>query len=160
MTEQLKISLPGGLRGRLDAAVAKSGHTLSYEIRSRIERTFADDEVDRPTRELMRAVERLCDWVLLQTGCSWYTDPFTNQILRRAITARIARSLPENVYSAAPGNRPVRLIASDNPEEIGLGLEALDFRHEDDHELRKRAKAAAEESIQEILRQQKEGEKS
>jgi hypothetical protein len=150
--QQLKIALPAPLRAKLETAAVQSGYSLAEEIRSRVERTFDDDAVDKPTRDLLAAVLKMSDLSEMQTGHRWHSHIATIQILRRAISARLARLQPENDAKAvATGFSPVRFVASDNPDEIGLGLEGFDFHNP---EMSEEAKAAAEKNYQEIVRQQ------
>lgn len=106
---------------------------VGEEIRQRLERTFADERIDAPTRSLMEAVGRLASLVFLQTMQHWHGHPAAGRVFRRAIDARLTRLGMKNVFENdprfGPGELPdVRVVmGSDMPNEMGLGLEALDF---------------------------------
>jgi hypothetical protein len=115
MYERLK-RLPGG---------------LAEQIRSRVELTFRNDEIDEPTRKLMAAVENLAVLVRLQTCHEWHSHPAANRVLRHAIVARLARLKGGGEEASfAPDELPkARLVApeSDDPRDMGVALEAVDF---------------------------------
>ncbi len=118
--QQLKISLSDEIRDQLDAASAKAEHSLGEEIRRRLQTSFDDEALDPETRRLAAAIGNLAVLVKLQTG----------RVLRHALTARLARLKPEGEPVFGSGELPIaRLVASgsDDPEAMGLGLEAVDF---------------------------------
>jgi hypothetical protein len=128
MMKQLKVSLPDGLRAQLDTAAASAGQSVAEEIRQRLEQSFEQDEIDQHTRQFMAAIANLVVLVRLQTGHDWHSHPAANRVLRNAITARLARLRPSGEPVFAPGELPsALLVASDDPEAMGLGLEAINF---------------------------------
>jgi hypothetical protein len=125
--KQLKVGLPDELREQLEAVAAESGKALGEEIRDRLEAGIAGDA---ETRKLVEAVGSLATLVRLQTGHAWHSHPGANRVMRHALTARLARLKPEGDGIFAPGDLPTaRLVApeSDDPEAMGLALEAMDF---------------------------------
>src|SRR5438128_1680405 len=127
---QMGVGLPDDLRAQLEAASAAGGHSVAEEIRRRLERTFEDEGIDPETRKLMAAIGSLTTLVRLQTGHAWHSHAAANRVLRHAITARLARLKPSGEAVFAPDELPsARLVAagSDDPEAMGLGLEAVDF---------------------------------
>jgi hypothetical protein len=127
--KQLKISLPADFRARLDAAIAASGRSLADEIRTRVERTFLDDAVDKSTRGLQDFVSALATLVRLETDHDWHAHPFAHLAMRRGLTARLARLKPAGDPVLGPDDRRhFQFVASDDPDEIGLGLEAIEAR--------------------------------
>jgi hypothetical protein len=153
--KQLKVSLPDGLREHLEQASSKAGHSLSEELRLRLEKTIADEEIDPETRELMAAVGRFAALVRLQTRQEWHRHPAAHRVLRHEITARLARLKPEGEPVFLSGELPTaRLVAagSDDPEAMGLALEAVDFhRPPMTPERRRRLDELRENTYREIL---------
>ena len=122
----LKISLPDVTRAELDAASAQSGNSLADEIRIRLARSFERDALDKPTRDLQTAVDRLTSLIRLQFGHAWHSSATAHAAFTFGIMGAIGRHKPAD--DAAPkSNPPLQLIASDEPRTIGLGLEALAF---------------------------------
>jgi hypothetical protein len=124
--QSLKISLLDETRAMLDAACAQSGKSLADEIRRRLAWSFAQEAVDKPTRDLQIAVKRLAGLTELQFGHAWHLGADAYAAFTFGLMAAIGRHKPAD--DAAPkSERPVQLIASDEPTAIGLGLEALAF---------------------------------
>jgi hypothetical protein len=153
--QSLKISLPDDVRTALDAASAQSGKSLADEIRSRLAWSFRQDLVDKPTRDLQTAVDRLAGLVELQFGHAWHAGADAFAAFTLGVAGAIGRhKLDENAAPPKSGRR-VRLIASDEPATIGLGLEALAFNMPaaDDP----RVVAAIEKSTEEMRKLHKGG---
>jgi hypothetical protein len=126
MKEQLKIALSAELRAKLEVAAGKSGFSLAEEIRSRVERTFKQDSVDEPTRNLLAFVESLPDFIRIDTRKEWHTHAAAHWVMRCGITAYLQRVRPDGERVFRPGELPpTRLVASDDPEAIGIGLESI-----------------------------------
>jgi hypothetical protein len=140
----------------LEAASQAAGHSLGEEIRQRLERTFEEDGYSEETRRLVGAVRELTTYVRLQTGHDWFAHPAAARVLQYAITARLSRLKPEGEAIFAPGELPTaRLVAqgSDDPEAMGLGLEAVEFHRPELPRERKRQLRA--QTIREIRRRRK-----
>jgi hypothetical protein len=126
---QLKITLPAFIRDELDRASAKSGKSLAEEIRSRLARTFQQDAMEVPMLELLAAIVRLGDFIKSQSGRAWHADAAARQAFAVAVSARLARlgpADPGGKLEPAEGNMP--FVASDDPNVVGLSLEALDYK--------------------------------
>jgi plasmid stability protein len=128
--KQLKVGLPDYLREELERAAATSGKSLADEVRVRLEASFESEGSDPETRALAAAVDNLAKLVRLQTGHKWHKHAAANRIMRYAITGRLARLQPEGepVFrpDELPKNRPAA-PGSNDPETMGLALEAIDF---------------------------------
>lgn len=106
----------------------KSERGVSEEIRRRLALTFKDDEADPETRKLCAAIENFAVLVRLQTRHDWHRHAAANRVLRYMITARLARLKPSGEESFEPGELPAALlVGSEDPQTMGLGLEAIDF---------------------------------
>jgi hypothetical protein len=147
--KQLPVSLTPHLRRQLEAASKASGVSLGEEVRRRLFRSFSDDTIDPITRDLARAVIGFAHDVQRETGRSWHEHPASNRTLRNAITARLARLKPEGEAVFMPNELPANrlLTSSDDPDTIGLTIEAFDFRRDP-----KRADAAHEKVREELLK--------
>lgn len=80
--EQLKIGLPSDLRQKLDADVAKSNadfgrplFSLGSLIRSRLERSFRDDDLRKKTHGIGHVAAELAEGLERATGMSWCGHP-------------------------------------------------------------------------------------
>jgi hypothetical protein len=146
--KQLKVGLPDYLREELEQAAAASGRSLADEVRVRLEASFESEGSDAETRALTAAVGNLATLVRLQTGHKWHKHPAANRVMRYAITARLARLKPNGEAVFGPDELPKSRLAapgSDDPEAMGLGLEAIDFHApqmnlEQSHELVEKSK--------------------
>jgi len=128
--KQLKVGLPDYLREELEQAAAASGKSLADEVRVRLEASFESEGSDPETRALVGAVDFLAGLVNIQTGHKWHQHPAANRVLRYAIMARLARLKPNGDPVFGPDELPKRRLAapdSDDPEVMGLALEAVDF---------------------------------
>jgi hypothetical protein len=163
---QLKVSLPDQLRSQLETAVEGTSRSLGDEIRKRIDAGLDREErLDDQTLRLAYAIDRLASYVFLQTGHHWHDHPAANRVMRHAITARLARLRPEGDQVFRPDELPKhRLVASgsDDPEAMGLGLEALEFHTPPDSKMtpeqRRRFDQLQAETEAEIKASLKKGE--
>jgi hypothetical protein len=134
LKRQMGVALDPKLRARLEAASVTAGHSVASEIRRRLEQSFEAEGLDLPTRRLMAAIGELAVLVRLQTNHAWHSHPAANRVFRHALTARLARLKPSGEPVFAPNELPtVRLVAagSDDPEAMGLALEAVEFHTTD-----------------------------
>ena len=128
--EQTGVVLTSDLRTQLAAAAQAADHSVSQEIRNRLQRTFDEDKFDAPTLKLAAAIRDLSTLVSIQTRHNWHSHPAAARVLRYAITARLARLKPEGDPTFAAGELPTaRLVAqgSDDPEQWGSAWKRLNF---------------------------------
>jgi hypothetical protein len=156
---QLGVALDDRLRTRLEALADKAGRSIADEIRQRLERTLEQDAIeaaDPETSKLMAAIGRFAVIVRLDTGREWHKHAASHWVMRNTITGRLQRFRPEGERVFGPGELPsTRLVASDDPEAIGLSLEALDFHQP--AVSKERLDAVAEQDRKEMLRVQTKG---
>jgi hypothetical protein len=148
--KQLKVSLPDSLRDAVEAAAERSGNSLGNEIRERLERTLNQD-ADPKTAKLLAAIQDFAVWTRLYTDHAWHKHPAASRALRRAITAHIARQWGKSIEDAvfkANELPTARLIDSDDPDTIGLSIEATQFHMPavSEERLRQMNEAAMEKS--------------
>jgi hypothetical protein len=144
MAEQLKISLPTDLRERLEAASAASGFSLAAEIRERLKWTFADDLVDKPTRELREAVLWIADELSRQVGAFGAYSPRGREALGQAIQHWLEITTPPPTGAASD------LFGPDDPATLGRSI-ARTYQH---------FKAAVEQSTKSLRLKHMKGGKS
>jgi plasmid stability protein len=150
--KKLQVSLPDDLRGRIEAAAAKSGNSLGEEIRQRLERTLTQD-ADPETSKLFAALTDFPALVRGYTGYRWHEHRAATRVFRRAILARLMRhwgkSVEQEVF--APGELKPRMVDTDDPDTIGISLEAAHFQLPPMTEERRREiDAAIERTMQEV----------
>jgi hypothetical protein len=121
--KQLKASVPDELAERLERASAKSGRSLSAEICARVETSFAQEAVDKPTRDFLEGLALLPAEVELETGAAWHKHAGSYEVLVQAILSRLIRYKPKG--STAFGDRPHATVSNDDPNQLGLLIEAL-----------------------------------
>ena len=139
--KQLKVGLPDYLREELERAAAASGKSLADELRVRLEASFESEGSDPETRTLVTAVDNLAELVAIQTGHKWHKHPAANRVLRYAIAARLARLKPEGEPVFGLDELPKNRLAapgSDDPETMGLALEAVNFHTQQQMSLKQR----------------------
>jgi hypothetical protein len=123
------LLLEDQLRERLEKASAAAGCSVGEEIRRRLERTF-DQDADPETSKLLAAIGDFTIWVINYTGHRWHEHRAATRVLRRAILARLTRHWGESIEHAvfAPGEKKSVLVDSDDPDTLGLSLEATHFQ--------------------------------
>lgn len=126
--KQAKTSLTESEFAKLEASALERGASLSDEIRWRVlwsmrEEAKQDERPDIANLHseidlLIRLVEDAC-------GCRWDHPP-AGRALLRAIKARFERKGIRDDAVFAPDERPAdRLVVSDNPDTIGIAVEAF-----------------------------------
>jgi hypothetical protein len=154
---QLPVSLSESQRTALEAASKKAGHSLAEEVRRRLDRTLYEDQFDAPTREFIEAVT---DWsysVARETGAPWHSHAGSHAVFRLTILKRLARLQPEGPTEF--GDRPGRMIMSDDPDTIAGQIEYLDFCMWDTVR-QESVRRAIEESNRELRERYEHGDKS
>jgi hypothetical protein len=124
-TVQTAIRLPREMHERLK----KGDAGVSEEIRRRLARTFAEDQIDPRTRLLMLLIGRLAELLKLDTNCDWFDHAAANRAFRQAVMSLLASfGRPSGEALFAPGELPARrLVESDDPTTIGVALAAMVF---------------------------------
>jgi aminopeptidase N len=89
---QIALRLAPDDERRLEAAMAKSGATLSDEVRERLRRTFDQDERDPKARQLTEAIDLLITAAKPYGG--WHTDPYAFRVFRDALTRVLNLFMP------------------------------------------------------------------
>jgi plasmid stability protein len=153
--KQMGVSLDGELRGKLEASAAAKGRSIAEEIRQRLEQTIDNDLIDPATLELMAKIGKLASYTETGTRHAWHKHAGAHAILRRAISAYLAHMKPEGKPVFAEGELPQNRIfapGSDDPDTIGLAIEAVVF-HEPPMtpERRRQIDAAIEQSTRELI---------
>ena len=116
---------------RLDAKIVErlsvGGRGISDQIRERLERTFAEDDLDGITREFRDGLVNIADLVRADFGCEWHMKPRAHQACAAALAQRIAEYAP-------PPNEGVGasdLFGPGDPETGGRMRERDDQRAHD-----------------------------
>jgi hypothetical protein len=143
--KQLKVSLPEELRAKLGTASAASGRSLADEIRTRVERTFEQDAIDAPTRDLAADVVWIADQIARDTGSAWHRKPKAREALVAALQTYLAITEPPP-EGPIPGVSDLIDAFIDDPPTLGRAI----ARH------RIRLKAEMKKSEQETRQLHKE----
>jgi hypothetical protein len=147
---QLKITLPDEIRSLLDRATAQSGKSLSQEIQARLMLTFERDLLDKPTQELLGAVESLANLIRSQLGQAWHEHAGANVALYAAVGAAMRRWQAPG-EAVLPPVEQAQLVASDDPVAYGVALEALLYQ------IKRISSDLAREQLTDILEKGKGG---
>jgi TraY domain len=148
-TPQFKVALDESLRAGLEAAAARSGRSLTEEIRARLEGA-AGESADPTTEDLRAKISALAEEVELETGTPWHAHQGSFAAFRQGILSALARfkaSMPEG--SPAFGERPHQSAPGNDPQEIGITLEAR-VSEASSPQHRRRWRASSEETFRQI----------
>jgi hypothetical protein len=124
--QRLKIALPDELRARLDAASAKSGRSVAEEIRSRVETSFAQEAVDKPTRDFLEGVPEMAIATELEMGSAWHKHAGAHYAFGEVISTRLERFRPKGPIEMPPQNaRPLATVTPVGKKDAKSLLEML-----------------------------------
>jgi len=115
--KQLKVALPDDLRARLETASSRSGRSLADEIRARVEASFAQEAVDKPTRDFLEGVALMPAEIELETGAAWHKHAGAHAVFTQAILSRLEELKPKG--STAFGDRPHATVFDEDPTLLG-----------------------------------------
>src|SRR6516164_9020888 len=105
--QRIKVALPDDLRTQLDAASKKSGESVAEEIRRRVEASFAQEALAKPTRDLLDDMVTIAIETELEMGSAWHKDASTHFVFGEAILNRLERSRPKGpLVMPADADRP------------------------------------------------------
>src|ERR1019366_7056752 len=117
---QTAVRLPRDVHDRLKG----SDRGVSEEIRHRLQRTFDDEKIAAPTRQLLADIVQLAEQVELDQGVDWYLSDRAQEVFAVAVLARV-----KAFRTSPPG---IDIIRDPNdqrdPFTIGQTIEWLDRR--------------------------------
>ena len=124
--QRMKIGLSDDLRARLDAASAKSGRSVAEEIRSRVEASFAQEAVDKPTRDFLESLPEMATLTELEMGRPWHKSPAAHYAFREVILTRLERFRPKGpIEMPAQADRPHATVTPVGKKDVKSLLEML-----------------------------------
>ncbi len=126
--KQLKVSLPDDLRAKLDKATTLSDKSLGDEIRTRLERTFDEDSVEKPTRDLIEAVKWMAAEIRRQVHLPWYYTVKSNEAMAAAMQTWLEIVRP-------PRTDEGDLFGPDDPPTLGRSVARHYQRLHEENEL-------------------------
>jgi hypothetical protein len=99
---------------RLERAAAQSGHSLSAEIWTRVEQSFAQDQ---PTSDFIQSVARMAAEIERERGAAWHRHAGAFEVFALAIQMWLGALKPKGstVFDA---NWPHATIPSDDPYQL------------------------------------------
>ena len=116
--QRLKIALPDDLRAQLDAASKKIGESVAEQVRRRLETSFTQEAVDKPTRDLLEAIMRITAEITRERGASWARHRGAFEVLIRAIQIWLAELKPAAGPTAFDPNWPHATVPTDDPHQL------------------------------------------
>jgi hypothetical protein len=126
---------------RLDAAIlerlGKGDGGVSEEIRARLMRTFAEDDLDAVTRELRDGLGNLAAKLAADFGNEWHASPRAYEAFAAGVAQRIAGYMP----SPKEGVGASDLFALNEPADMIGRMREHDDRQEHDYPQLKSATA-------------------
>jgi len=124
--KQLKASMPDELAERLERASAASGRSLSGEICARVEASFAQDALDKPTRDFLEGVPEMAIATELELGRPWHKSPAAHYAFREVILTRLERFRPKGpIEMPAQADRPHATVTPAGKKDAKSLLEML-----------------------------------
>jgi hypothetical protein len=124
--QRMKIALSDDLRTRLDAASAKSGRSVAEEIRSRVEASFAQEAVDKPTRDFLEGVPEMAVATELEMGSAWHKHAGAHYAFGQVILTRLERFRPKGpIEMPAQADRPLATVTPAGKKDAKGLLEML-----------------------------------
>lgn len=166
--KQLKASMRDELAERLERASTKSGRSLSAEIGARIEASFAQEAMDKPTLDFLNGVALMPAEIEREVGAPWHKHAGACEVYTQAILSRLEELKPKG--STVFGDRPHATVFNDDPNQLGSMIEFRlrrqpDFTNspvrqlmEDEHQRAKLAPHITPEQWQQTRSQQKTGQ--
>jgi hypothetical protein len=126
------VALPEALRAQLSSASAAGGRSVAEEIRQRLERSFAEDNLDPALRAFTADVIAIAELVRVDTGGSWNKDPAAHAAFRSALLALLSDYQPEGapVFGAVRDLLGRGTLSQDDPETVGRALARYHKRHQ------------------------------
>jgi hypothetical protein len=142
--KQLAVALSDDVRARLESAAAAAGHSVSEEVRRRIEKSFDKDTElltgagvgDPKFRRLAKVIGLLKELAYYETAHTWYNHPTAFRLFERAIALHFSRMRGEwpaldepPPPSKAPSEmyKDSNLVVSGDLETKAAALEAIAF---------------------------------
>jgi hypothetical protein len=119
--KQLKASMPDELAERLEKASAKAGRSLSAEICARVEASFAQEAMDKPTLDFLNGVALMPAEIEREVGAAWHKHTGAHEVFTQAILSRLEALKPEG--SSAFGDRPHATAFDEDPAQLGSMIE-------------------------------------
>lgn len=117
---------------RLDAKILErlsaGDRGVSDQIRERLERTFAEDDLDATTRELREFIASIASVLRADFGCEWHEYPRVHQAFSAAVAQRIAAYKPPARELPVAASDLLYFGPDDAPETIGRMRERDDRR--------------------------------
>ena len=124
--KQLKASMPDDLADRLEKASAKSGRSLSAEICARVEASFAQEAVDKPTRDFLEGVPEMAAATELEMGSAWHKHAGAHYAFGEVILTRLERFRPKGpIEMPAQADRPQATVTPAGKKDPKSLLEML-----------------------------------
>jgi hypothetical protein len=141
--KQLKVGLTDAQRAHLETVASIGGHSLSEEIRRRLDRSIGEDQFDFMSREIGNDVMWIASMLLQKIGwgprlaTTWDNDPRMHEALSIAITAWLEAKKPVPRPDSGAGDdlfdpKTLGLAAANNyamlkAERQRLGADLVEF---------------------------------
>ena len=113
--KQMGVALPDHLRDKLAAQSELVNTSIAEEIRKRLETSFANDEVDGQTRDLVAAAMSIAEEITAQSGADWHET----QKGRQAVAAGVRHYLETMAPPVLTATAADDLFGPDDPETLG-----------------------------------------
>lgn len=117
--KQVKVSLPDDEVAVLEQAAQRAGDSLSGEIRKRLMKSVAEDNIRPDILCLKTEIAELIELVETQCGHRWSKHPATARALQLSIAALLARYAARADLELVPGQLPdFRLVAAGTADGV------------------------------------------
>jgi hypothetical protein len=126
--QQLAVSLPPDVRGRLQVAAEAAGHSLAEEVRRRIDKTIRWEGFDPVTMELLEGLEQITVLLRQDFDVEWYATSRAHEAFVTAVNQRLAGYAPPATVEGSSAVALGMVGPADPSETIGRMRERDDRR--------------------------------
>jgi hypothetical protein len=130
--QQVPIGFGPEMRARLEAAAAAAGRSLAEEVRTRIERSFVNDDRDPALRTLLADLAEVAALVRADTGGAWDKNAASHAVFRAAVLALLAEHEPQGpaMFGAVRDLLGARVLGEDDdPASVGRAIARFHLRN-------------------------------
>lgn len=122
-TAYFSTRLDDATRDRLEREAAKSGHSLSREIQSRLAESLNEKNAwgASHVRDFARLAMHLANGVEATTGRPWNEDQFTFEALKRALEISMALLNPATELVVPPHLKEMEQLVPEHTTPAGIG---------------------------------------
>jgi hypothetical protein len=113
MARQINVSFPDDVRKRLAGAAEAAGHSIAEEIRTRVARTFAEEQMDPRMRELLALIVKLDESLQSDFGFAWHAETGVHHAFAAGVAQLLADLAPVHTEAAVSATLGIGVYGED-----------------------------------------------